>query len=384
VSPTIASRSAILSIAVLSFVIPAPIASAQQTRAPAAPRTAVKVETFATGLEHPWGLQFLPGGRLLVTERPGRMRIVSPEGVLSPPIDGVPKVSAVGQGGLLDVALAPDFAETGEIYFSYAEPRDGGVNGTSLARGKLELTDAGGRLVDAKVIFRQQPSYASNHHFGSRIVFARDGTLFLTVGERFTLRDQAQNPANHLGKIMRLTLDGAPAPDNPRLPGWNADLWSIGHRNIQAAAIHPTTGELWVVDHGARGGDEINIPRKGRNYGWPVITYGRDYSGAPIGEGTAKAGMEQPLYYWDPSIAPSGGAFYTGDLFPAWKGNLLVGALAGQHLARLVLDGEKVVGEEKLLTDLGFRIRDVRVGPDGAVWLLVDQSKGRILRLVPG
>jgi glucose/arabinose dehydrogenase len=383
-SSRITSCSAVLSIAVLSSIVSASIASAQQTRAAAAPRTAVKVETFATGLENPWGLQFLPGGRLLVTERPGRLRIVSPEGVLSPPIDGVPKVSAVGQGGLLDVALAPDFAETGEIYLSYAEPRDGGVNGTSLARGKLELTDAGGRLVGGKVIFRQQPSYASNHHFGSRIAFARDGHLFLTVGERFALRDQAQNPANHLGKIMHLTRDGAPAPDNPKLPGWNADLWSIGHRNIQAAAIHPTTGELWVVDHGARGGDEINIPRKGRNYGWPVITYGRDYSGAPIGEGTAKAGMEQPLYYWDPSIAPSGGAFYTGDLFPAWKGNLLVGALAGQHLARLVLDGEKVVGEEKLLTDLGARIRDVRVGPDGAVWLLVDQSKGRILRVVPG
>ena len=360
------------------------MALAQQTRAPAAPQTAVKVETFATGLEHPWGLQFLPDGRLLVTERPGRMRIVSPQGVLSPPIEGVPKVSAVGQGGLLDVALAPDFATTREIYFSFAEPRDGGVNGTSLARGKLDLSATGGQLMGAEVIFRQQPSYASNHHFGSRIVFARDGTLFLTVGERFVLRDQAQNPANHLGKIMHLTRDGAPAPDNPRLPGWNADLWSIGHRNIQAAAIHPATGELWVIDHGARGGDEVNIPRKGRNYGWPVITYGRDYSGAKIGEGTAKAGMEQPLYYWDPSIAPSGGAFYTGDLFPAWKGNLLVGALAGQHLARLVLDGEKVIAEEKLLSDLGSRIRDVRVGPDGAIWLLVDQSNGRILRLVPG
>jgi aldose sugar dehydrogenase len=384
-----ASRAAIaacagLSAAVLSFVLLLSTASAQQTRAPAAPSTAVKVETFAKGLEHPWGLQFLPGGRLLVTERPGRLRLVSPEGILSPPIGGVPKVSAVGQGGLLDVALAPDFSETREIYLSFAEPRDGGVNGTSLARGKLELTATGARLVGAQVIFRQQPSYASNHHFGSRIVFTSDGNLFLTVGERFALRDQAQNPANHLGKIMRLTRDGAPAPDNPKLPGWNADLWSIGHRNIQAAAIHPTTGELWIVDHGARGGDEVNIPRKGRNYGWPVITYGRDYSGARIGEGTAKAGMEQPLYYWDPSIAPSGGAFYTGNLFPAWKGNLLVGALAGQHLARLVLDGERVVGEEKLLTELDFRIRDVRIGPDGAVWLLTDQTNGRVLRLVPG
>ena len=359
-------------------------ASAQQTRAQTAPRTAVKVETIASGLEHPWGLQFLPGGRLLVTERPGRLRIVSREGALSPPIDGVPKVSATGQGGLLDVALAPDFAQTREIYFSFAEPRDGGTNGTSLARAKLDLTDEGGRLTDVSVVFRQQPSYASNHHFGSRIVFAGDGNLFLTVGERFSQRDQAQNPANHLGKIIRLTRDGSPAPDNPKLPGWDAALWSIGHRNIQAAAIHPSSGELWVVDHGARGGDEVNIPRKGRNYGWPVITYGRDYSGAKIGEGTSKAGMEQPIYYWDPSIAPSGAAFYTGDLFPTWKGNLLVGALAGQHLNRLVLDGDKIVGEERLLTNLDFRIRDVRVGPDGAVWLLVDQSNGRILRLTPG
>jgi aldose sugar dehydrogenase len=373
-----------LSVAVLSSVVPSSTASAQQARAPAAPRPAVKVETVAKGLEHPWGLEFLPGSRLLVTERPGRLRLVSPEGVLSPPITGVPKVSAVGQGGLLDVALAPDFAESQEIYLSYSEPRDGGVNGTSVARGKLELSDAGGRLADITVIFRQQPSYASNHHFGSRIVFAADGTFYLTVGDRFALRDQAQNPANHLGKIMRLTRDGKPAPDNPRLPGWNADLWSIGHRNIQAAAIHPTTGELWVVDHGARGGDEVNIARKGRNYGWPVITYGRDYSGARIGEGTAKSGLEQPVYYWDPSIAPSGGAFYTGGLFPSWKGNLLVGALAGQHLNRLVLEGEKVVGEERLITDLNARIRDVRVGPDGAVWLLVDQSNGRILRLIPG
>ena len=359
-------------------------ASAEQTRAPAAERTAVKVETFASGLEHPWGLQFLPDGRLLVTERPGRMRLVSRDGAMSPPIDGVPKVSAVGQGGLLDVALAPDFARTREVYFSYAEPRDGSTNGTSLARAKLDLTDTGGRLSDVTVIFRQQPSYASNHHFGSRIVFAGDGNLFLTVGERFSARDQAQNPANHLGKIIRLTRDGSPAPDNPRLPGWDAAIWSIGHRNVQGAALHPTTGELWTAEHGARGGDEINIPRKGRNYGWPVITYGRDYSGVRIGEGTAKAGMEQPIYYWDPSIAPSGAAFYTGDLFQPWKGNLLVGALAGQHLSRLVLDGERVVGEERLLTNLNFRIRDVRVGPDGAVWLLVDQSKGRILRLVPG
>lgn len=361
-----------------------PRADAQQTRAPAAPRTAVKVETFATGLANPWGLQFLPDGRLLVTERPGRLRVVSAKGELSPPIAGVPAVVAAGQGGLLDVALAPDFPKSGEIYLSYSEPREGRANGTTLARARLELSGAGGRLADVTVIFRQQPSYASNHHFGSRIVFARDGTFYLTVGDRYALREEAQNPANTIGKIMRLGRDGSPVPDNPRLPDWDPTIWSIGHRNVQGAAIHPVTGELWTAEHGARGGDEINIARRGRNYGWPVITYGRDYSGARIGEGTTKAGMEQPVYYWDPSIAPSGAAFYTGDRFSTWKGNLLVGALAGQHLARLVLDDEKVVAEERLLENIGERIRDVRVGPDGAVWLLTDRPNGGILRLVPG
>ncbi len=361
-----------------------PPAEAQQTRAPAAPRTAVKVETFARGLEHPWGLQFLPDGGLLVTERPGRLRLVSAKGVLSPPIEGVPQVSAAGQGGLLDVALAPDFVRSGEIYLSYAEPRDARTNGTSVARAKLELTGDGGKLTDLAVIFRQQPSHASSYHFGSRIVFAGDGTFYLTVGDRYSLRDEAQNPVNTIGKVMRLNRDGSPAPDNPKFPGWNPAIWSIGHRNVQGAALHPVTGELWTAEHAARGGDEVNVVRKGLNYGWPVITYGRDYSGAAIGEGTAKAGMEQPLYYWDPSIAPSGAAFYTGDLFPAWRDNLLVGALAGQHVARLVLDGEKIVGEERLLDDLGERIRDVRVGPDGAVWLLTDRPRGSVLRLVPG
>jgi glucose/arabinose dehydrogenase len=379
-------RHAFLRTAVAVAVLTVSIgrAEAQQTRAPTAPRTAVKVETFATGLEHPWGLQFMPDGRLLVTERPGRLRIVSAQGALSPPIEGVPQVSTAGQGGLLDVAIAPDFAASREIYLSYAEPRDGRTNGTSVARARLELTADGGRLTNVTVIFRQQPSYASGYHFGSRIVFARDGTFYLTVGDRYSLRDQAQDPANTIGKVIRLMRDGSPAPDNPKLPGWDPTIWSIGHRNVQGAALHPFTGELWTAEHGARGGDEVNVVRRGRNYGWPVITYGRDYSGARIGEGTAKAGMEQPVYYWDPSIAPSGAAFYGGDLFPSWKGNLLVGALAGAHLARLVIDGEKIVGEERLLENLGERIRDVRVGRDGAVWLLTDRPKGSVLRLVPG
>jgi glucose/arabinose dehydrogenase len=240
-----------------------------------------------------------------------------------------------------------------------------------------------GRLEDVQVIFRQEPAYASPNHFGSRIVFARDGSLFVTLGDRYYLRDEAQNPANHLGKLVRLMPDGAPFPGNPKREGWRAEIWSIGHRNVQGAALHPGTGRLWTIEHGARGGDEINVPEAGKNYGWPVITYGRDYSYLKIGEGTAKPGLEQPIYYWDPSIAPSGAAFYTADLVPEWKGNLFVGALAGQALHRLVLDGETIIGEERLLGDLGERIRDVRQGPDGALWLLTDSPDGRVLRVAP-
>jgi glucose/arabinose dehydrogenase len=358
--------------------------TAQITKAPAKKtKQAIKVETFAKGLVHPWGLAFLPDGRLLVTERPGRVRLVDKDGRLSAPLAGVPKVHASGQGGLLDVQIAPDFATSGAVYLSYAEPRDGTRNGTSLARGKLVADGAGGRLEDVKVIFRQEPSYASSNHFGSRIVFTRDGSLFLTLGDRYSARDEAQNPANHLGKLVRLTADGSPYTGNPKKPGWRPEIWSIGHRNVQGAALHPQSGKLWTIEHGARGGDEINVPEAGKNYGWPVITYGRDYSFLKIGEGTAKPGLEQPIYYWDPSIAPSGAAFYTGDRFPEWKGNLFVGALAGQALHRLVLDGEKIVGEEKLLVDLGERIRDVRNGPDGVLWLLTDSPEGRVLRVVP-
>ncbi len=365
-------------------LLPPLAASAEQTRAPTAQRTAIKIETVAKGLQNPWGLQILLDGRALVTERSGLLRLVSATGVISAPIEGVPKVFAAGQGGLLDVALAPDFATTGDVYLSFSEAREGRTNGTSVARGKLELSSNGGRLVGAEVIFRQQPAYASNMHFGSRIVFARDGTFYLTVGDRYSLRDEAQNPTNHIGKVMRLNRDGTPAVENPKTTGWDPTIWSMGHRNVQGAALHPESGELWTAEHGARGGDEINIVRRGRNYGWPIITYGRDYSGASIGVGSSKEGLEQPIYYWDPSIAPSGAAFYAGPLFPSWRGNLLVGALAGQHLTRLVLSGEKVVGEERLLEDLGERIRDVRVAPDGSVWVLTDQTDGRILRLVPG
>jgi len=359
-------------------------AAGQITKAPAATtKQAIKAEAVAKGLVHPWGLAFLPGGRMLVTERPGRMRIVGTGGNLSQPLQGVPAVYSNGQGGLLDVVLSPDFATSGLIYFSYSEPRGGGSNGTTVARARLVTEGDGGRLDNFQVIFRQEPSYASALHFGSRIVFMPDGSLFITMGDRYAARDQAQNPGNHLGKLVRVMPDGRPHPDNPKRDGWRPEVWSIGHRNVQGAALNPASGRVWTIEHGARGGDEINVPQSGNNYGWPVITYGRDYSGVKIGEGTEKPGLQQPIYYWDPSIAPSGAAFYSGELFPAWKGNLFVGALAGQALHRLVLDGEKVIGEEVLLKDLRARIRDVRQGPDGAIWLLTDDPQGSVLRVVP-
>lgn len=340
----------------------------------------LSVETVAGGLENPWGLAFLPDGRMLVTERPGRLRLVETDGKLSRPIGGVPSVAARGQGGLLGIALDPGFAQNRLVYLSFSEPRGGG-NGTSVARGRLNEQDTA--LTAVQVIFRQMPAINSNLHFGSRLVFDRTGALFVTVGERFTQRDQAQNPANHLGKIIRIRPDGGTPPDNPKKDGWAPEIWSIGHRNVQGAALHPQSGQLWTAEHGARGGDEVNTPKAGLNYGWPVITYGVDYSGAKIGEGTAKVGMEQPLFYWDPSIAPSGAAFYTGPVWPAWKNSFFVGALAGQMLVRLSTEGEKVTGEERLLTDIGARIRDVVQGPDGFLYLLTDDADGKILRVKP-
>jgi len=374
----------LLIVAGLVLALSAVSASAEMTKAPQqrSPRPVV-AETFAKGLVHPWGLAFLPDGRLLVTERPGRLRIVNQQGQVLPPVAGVPDVYASGQGGLLDVALAPDFASSQWVYLSYAEPRGGGRNGTSVARGKFVATPEAARLQETQVIFRQEPAYASSHHFGSRLIFMPDGSLFVTAGERFSQRDEAQNPSNHIGKLMRIEPDGAAYAGNPKRPGWRPEVWSIGHRNVQAAALNPTSGKLWTVEHGARGGDEINIPEAGRNYGWPVISYGRNYDGSKIGVGTHKAGMEQPVYYWDPSIAPSGATFYTGALVPEWQGNLFVGALAGQALHRMLLDGDQVVGEEILLSDLGARIRDVRQGADGALWLLTDEDNGRVLRVLP-
>lgn len=357
---------------------------AVQTNAPAAKATSVVVETKATGLENPWSLQFLPDGRLLVTERPGRLRIISADGKPSAPITGVPKVHAQGQGGLLDVRLANDFPTSGTIFLSYAEPRDGGKAATAVARARLVLDGGSGRLEDVTTIFRQQPAVSSSYHFGSRIVPAGDGTLFVTTGDRGSQRDEAQNPGSHIGKVLRISKDGRGAPGNPNLPGWSPEVWSIGHRNIQGADLDPATGQLWTAEHGARGGDELNTPEKGKNYGWPIITYGRDYTGLKIGVGTAKEGLQQPVYYWDPSIATSGLAIYSGAAFPQWTGNILVGGLSGTRLSRLVLEGGRVVAEEVLLANRGDRIRDIRVAPDGAVWLVVDDRDGKILRLTPG
>jgi glucose/arabinose dehydrogenase len=366
-------------------------AFAGQTRAPERKSgVAFDVVTVAEGLEHPWGLDFLPDGRLLVTEKPGRLRVVGTDGKLSEPVTGLPAVDARGQGGLLDVVLDPGFAKNGLIYWSYAEPREGGVNNTAVARGKL-VTDGAPRVDDVQVIFHQRPSLDSRLHFGGRLVFDRTGHLFVTLGDRSIEegRMQAQRMDGMLGKIVRINTDGSIPKDNPfvgrkDVPG---EIWSIGHRNVQAATLHPATGELWEVEHGTRGGDEINIARKGKDYGWPTIAYGIEYKGNPITGGlTAKEGMEQPLYYWDPVIAPSGAVFYTGKLFPAWRDNLFIGGMASTNLVRLTIKGEKVVDEERLLTDLKptrERIRDVNQGPDGALYLLTDSPKGRVLKLVP-
>jgi glucose/arabinose dehydrogenase len=358
-------------------------ADAQAPRSPTPPSlsAAVQVETVARGLEHPWALEFLPDGRILVTERPGRLRIVARDGRLSKALDGVPRVFARGQGGLLDIALDPRFAENRLVYLSYAEPGENNTAGTAVARARLGED----RLTEVQVIYRQQPKVAGGNHFGSRLVFARDGTLFITQGDRFAYRERAQDLSVGFGKIMRINPDGSVPKDNPFAgrPGLLAEIWSYGHRNLQGAALHPRTGQLWTVEHGARGGDELNHPEAGKNYGWPVITYGVDYSGAKIGEGTAKPGMEQPVYYWDPVIAPSGMTFYTAQVFSGWNGGILIGSLTPGLLVRLELKDGRVAREERYLAELRERIRDVKQGPDGHLYLVTDKSDGRILRVKP-
>ena len=339
----------------------------------------ISVVTVAKGLEHPWGLAFLPDGRMLVSERPGRLRLVDAKGTLSKPIAGVPKVYDEGEGGLLDVALDPDFATNQLIYFAFAEPGDGGA-ATSVARAKL----AGDRLEQVQIIFRQQPKVDGDTHFGSRLLFLKDGTLLVTLGDR-NHREFIPDMKSTIGKLVRINRDGTIPADNPFVGRSDVapEIYTLGHRNAQGATLDPATGELWTAEHGARGGDELNIPKPGKNYGWPVIAYGREYSGAKIGEGTSKPGLEQPVYYWDPSIAPSGITFYTGDKFPAWRGNLFVAALAFQLVARLEVKGDRIVKEERLLEDMGDRIRDVVQGPDGYLYLLTDADDGRILRIEP-
>ncbi|NBZ89757.1 PQQ-dependent sugar dehydrogenase [Stagnihabitans tardus] len=351
-----------------------------QTRAPALPDAALALTPLAEGLRHPWGMEELPDGRWLVTERPGRMRIVSDRGV-SKPIQGLPPVHAEGQGGLLDVVIARDFDKTRRVWWSYAEPR-GALNGTAVATGVLSADET--RLDQVTVIFRQAPGWASDAHYGGRLVLAPDGALILTTGERSDRRArlQAQDPASHLGKVIRLSPGGGPAPGNPALPGWAPEVWSIGHRNVQSAAYGPD-GRLYTIEHGPLGGDELNRPEAGRNYGWPVVTYGLEYSGAAIGQGLTEAqGMEQPLYYWDPVIAPSGLAFYDGAMFPDWRGSLLVGALGGQALVRLTLKGDRITGEARYLQGMA-RIRDVAVARDGAIMILTDEENGALIRLTP-
>jgi glucose/arabinose dehydrogenase len=340
------------------------------------------VHTVASGLVNPWSLAFLPDGRMLVTERPGRMRIVSTEGQLSPPLKGVPEVWASGQGGLLDVVVDKAHAQNGTIYFCYAERASGGGR-AAVARARLN--DGGGRLDDVEVVFRQDGPLSAGNHYGCRIAQANDGNLFVTLGDHFSPRDEAQNLGNHLGKLIRITPDGSAPADNPFVGRNDArpEIWSYGHRNQQGLAINPASGELWESEHGPRGGDEINIIGKGRNYGWPAIGYGVDYSGAAIHASAARDGMEQPVKYWVPSIAPSGMTFYSARLFPKWSGSLFTGALKGKMLVRLSLKDNTVTGEERLLQNLNERIRDVRQGPDGALWLLTDSSAARILRVSP-
>jgi glucose/arabinose dehydrogenase len=335
----------------------------------------IKIETVAKGLKHPWGLAFLPDGEMLVTEKTGALRRVTKDGKVSEPLKGVPEVTDDGQGGLLDVAIDPDFASNSLVYLSYSEPGKGGST-TAAARGKL----GDGGLEDVKVIFRQEPRINNGLHFGSRFAFAPDGTLFITLGERFQFAP-AQDLSNTLGKIIRINPDGSIPKDNPFVgrEGARPEIWSYGHRNAQGAAIHPDTGKLWETEFGPRGGDELNIPKAGTNYGWPVVSWGDHYNGKDIPKPPTRPEFADAIYHWNPVISPSGIAFYTAEAIPAWKGNLLIAGLSSEGIVRLTLDGEKVSAEERLPT--GVRIRDVAQGPDGAVYALTDENNGKILRL---
>jgi glucose/arabinose dehydrogenase len=346
----------------------------------------LNVETVAGGLVHPWSLAFLPDGRMLVTERPGRMRIVTRSGQLSPPLAGIPEVFAQGQAGLMDVMLARDFEKSRTVFFCYAEPVAGGGGRIAIARGQLMQDERTSRLAAVKVIFHQQGPASSGNNIGCRMVQADDGNLFVTLGDHFSAAKMAQTLDNHIGKIVRITPDGNAPPDNPFVgkAGALPEIWAYGLRNAEGLAFNPADGKLWEQEHGPKGGDEINIIEKGKNYGWPMVSFGINYDGTPVGTGKSKMpGMQAPVWHWTPSIAPSGMAFYTGDLFPGWKDSLINGALKFQLLSRLTLKGDSAVKEERLLQGLNERIRDVRQGPDGALYLLTDNQAGRILRVAP-
>jgi glucose/arabinose dehydrogenase len=362
-----------------AFAIPSAPSLAQDARVIETKSGPITVETIAQGLQNPWGLAFMPDGRMLVTEKPGRLRIVSAKGEVSKPIANVPRVAARGQGGLLDVAISPGFGRDRTIFFTFSESGQGSEAGTALARARL-TNDS--ELSDVRVIFRQTPKVEGGQHFGSRIAFARDGAILVGLGDRGKM-DPAQDVSTTIGAVVRLNGDGSPIKDNPFVAtaGARPEIYSYGHRNIQGAAIHPRTGALWVHEMGPRGGDEINIIAPGRNYGWPLVSLGSHYSGIPIPNPSTRPDFTGSIHHWTPSIAPSGMAFYESDLFPNWRGSLLVGALAARMLVRVTLNGEEVTGEERIA--MGMRIRDVDVGPDGAVYLITDESNGRILRLAP-
>jgi glucose/arabinose dehydrogenase len=345
---------------------------------------AFDVVVIAKGLENPWAVEPLPGGDLLVTEKPGRIRIVSAAGQVGQPLTGVPAVDADGQGGLLDIVLSPTFDTDRTVYWAYSEPRRGG-NATSVARGVLSADRR--TMEQVKVIFRALPVYDGDKHFGSRLLFGPDGMLYVTLGERSDtpMRPQAQQLGSHMGKILRIRPDGSAPDDNPFVgrDGAKPEIWTLGHRNVQAVAFAPD-GRLWEIEHGANGGDELNLVEKAKNYGWPVQAYGEEYSGDPIATAaTVREGMEQPIYYWDPVIAPSGAQFYTGDAFPAWRNSLFVGSMKDKMLVRLTLENDRVTGEEHLLTDRKQRVRDVRQGPDGALYLVTDQKNGELWKIAP-
>ncbi|ATB33611.1 PQQ-dependent sugar dehydrogenase [Melittangium boletus] len=357
-----------------------------QTRAPAIQtKTAFQVTEIASGFRNPWAIAFLPDQRMLVTEKPtGALYIVTPQGEKSPAVTGLPPVDGRGQGGLLDVEIGPDYAQSGLIYWTYYEPRAGG-NGLAVARAKL-VEGAQPRVEDVQIIFRMMPTLESTLHAGGRLVFTPDGKLFVTLGERSILegRVQARDVKSHFGKIVRINPDGSVPQDNPYVntEGAKPEIWSVGHRNILSAALD-SQKRLWTVEMGPRGGDELNRPEAGKDYGWPTIGYGEEYSGAPIHESTQGPGMEQPVYYWDPVMSPSGMTIYTGDLFPEWRNNIFIGGLSSQALVRLMVRNDRVVGEERLLTDLKARIREVVQGPEGALYLLTDATNGKLLKLTP-